>query len=310
MTFSVIIPTYNRRELLRTTLNSVLSQTDAEPEIIVVDDGSTDGTVEMLESFAPRVRTLRQKNGGPGAARNLGLKNCGGEYIAFLDSDDLWFPWTLKTYQAVIERNNRPAFVAGCPFRFGDETQLTVAKNAAIQINSFPDYYASGDEWRWFSASSFVIRRDALSAGGGITFEASDGEDADLAMALGVSPGFVQIKSPCTFAYRELMGTLTTSANYRFRGARLWLEKERAGRYPGGRSRRAERRRILSRHIRPVSFLLLNAGDVGRAWQVYRWTWTWNLGEGRLRYLVGVPAIALMRLLTGPRAVRKTAESA
>src|SRR5271170_8041344 len=99
MDFSAIIPTYNRRELLQRTLQSVLSQDQVEPEIIVVDDGSTDGTMEMLGTFAPRVQTLRQTNRGPGAARNLGMTHASGDYIAFLDSDDLWFPWTLKTYR-------------------------------------------------------------------------------------------------------------------------------------------------------------------------------------------------------------------
>jgi glycosyltransferase involved in cell wall biosynthesis len=295
MEFSTIIPTYNRRELLRRTLQTVLSQNQAEPEIIVVDDGSTDGTVEMLGILAPRVQTFCQTNRGPGAARNLGLSHASGEYIAFLDSDDLWFPWTLATYRRVIEQHGRPAFIAGCPLRFTEVSQLAAASPSEIRVESFPDYFASGDEWRWFGASSFVIRRDVLAAVGG--FAVNDGEDADLAMALGVAPGFVQIKSPATFGYQEHTGSLTGALNYRYRGACELIGRERGGKYPGGRNRQAGRRRILTRHLRPVTLMLLDGNQFRRAWEVYCRTWTWNLAEWRIRYLLGMPAIALMRLI-------------
>jgi glycosyltransferase involved in cell wall biosynthesis len=304
MEFSTIIPTFNRRELLRRTLQTVLSQDQAEPEVIVVDDGSNDGTVEMLGSMAPRVQTLCQSNRGPGAARNLGLAHAGGEYIAFLDSDDLWFPWTLKTYRTVIERHNRPAFVTGCPMRFADEARLADARETEIRVESFADYFASGDEWRWFGASSFVIRRDVLTAVGG--FAVKDGEDADLAMTLGVASGFVQIKSPVTFGYQEHVGSLTGALDYRYQGARELIDRERGGHYPGGRNRQAERRRILTRHLRPTSLMLLDANQIGRAWEIYRRTWMWNLAERRLRYLLGMPAVALMRLIAHCGGGRKT----
>ncbi|MGD0388803.1 MAG: glycosyltransferase family A protein [Tepidisphaeraceae bacterium] len=293
----MIIPTFNRRELLRRTVQTVMSQQDAEAEIIVVDDGSTDGTMEMLGTLAPRVQMLCQSNHGPGAARNLGMTHAKGDYIAFLDSDDLWFPWTLNTYQRVIERHGRPAFVAGCPMKFGVEAQLADAGQGEIRVESFADYFASGDEWRWFGASSFVIRREVLAAEGGFTFNFNHGEDADLAMRLGVAPGFVQIKSPVTFGYRNHPGTLTDAMDERYRAVGGWIDRERGGDYPGGRGRRAERRRILTRHIRGSTVSLLDAGRVGSAWQIYCRTWTWNLRQRRIRYLLGLPAKALVRMM-------------
>src|SRR4051812_6017095 len=100
MLFSVVVPTYNRLYLLSRALETVCAQTHADFEIIIVDDGSTDGTREWLASHgAPvPVRVLEQSNRGPGAARNLGIREARGDYIAFLDSDDLWFPWTLETF--------------------------------------------------------------------------------------------------------------------------------------------------------------------------------------------------------------------
>jgi glycosyltransferase involved in cell wall biosynthesis len=95
--FSVIIPAYNRRALLIETLNSVWQQTFADFEVIVVDDGSTDGTAEYLGSLGAKVQCVMQDNFGPGAARNRGLEIANGRYVAFVDSDDVWFPWTLET---------------------------------------------------------------------------------------------------------------------------------------------------------------------------------------------------------------------
>ena len=90
---SVIIPTWNRRDLCLRAVRSVLAQTRAVDEIIVVDDGSTDGTAEALAAeFGPRVRCVRQANAGVAAARNAGLALAQGRYIALLDSDDLWLP--------------------------------------------------------------------------------------------------------------------------------------------------------------------------------------------------------------------------
>lgn len=103
---SVIIPTYNRAGLIGECLESVLSQTRPAREVIVVDDGSTDDTQDVLARFGDRIRTLRQDNAGVAAARNRGLQAARGEWITFLDSDDLWTADRL----AVLERD-----LAGAP---------------------------------------------------------------------------------------------------------------------------------------------------------------------------------------------------
>ena len=90
MNISVVIPSYNRREFLKRSIDSAINQTKKPLEIIVVDDGSTDGTETMIKSDYDFVKFIKQKNKGVSAARNIGIKVSIGEWICFLDSDDEW----------------------------------------------------------------------------------------------------------------------------------------------------------------------------------------------------------------------------
>ena len=292
--FSIIIPTYNRLPLLRQTLESVWAQRFADYKVIVVDDGSTDGTWEELQALGSRVRALRQQNAGPGAARNLGAQHSTGEYLAFLDSDDVWFPWTLETYASVIRAQRAPAFIAGKPFRFHEETELRGVKLSPVQTNNFSDYLASGSEWRWWGVSSFVIRRDVFEAAGKFANEWVNGEDADLALRLGVAPGFVQVTNPVTFGYREHDGSAMKNLSKTLAGTWLGIHTEQAGKYPGGGSRSHERWRIITRHARPVTFDCLLHGLHNDAWKLYRAMVRWHVALGRWKYLVGFPMKALI----------------
>ena len=96
MSISVVIPSYNRSRFIAETLESVLAQTLQPDEVLVVDDGSTDDTAAIAESFAPRVRVFRRSNQRPAAARNFGVQQATSEWIAFLDDDDLWEPNKLE----------------------------------------------------------------------------------------------------------------------------------------------------------------------------------------------------------------------
>jgi glycosyltransferase involved in cell wall biosynthesis len=101
---SVLIDTYNHERLIATAIQSVLEQDfpAEQREIIVVDDGSTDGTAEIVRSFAPQVRLITKKNGGQGSAFNAGIPECRGEVIVFLDGDDWWAPGKLQRMAEVF----------------------------------------------------------------------------------------------------------------------------------------------------------------------------------------------------------------
>ncbi len=107
---SVIIPTFNRQQFLTQAVESVRDQTFSDFELIVVDDGSTDGTEEWVAGFAG-ARCIRQENRGVSSARNAGIASSSGEFIAFLDSDDLWKPEKLAC-QAAFHREHPDAWIS------------------------------------------------------------------------------------------------------------------------------------------------------------------------------------------------------
>ena len=168
---SVIIPAYNSKPYIRTTVQSVLAQSMKDTEIIVIDDGSTDGTGEHLSPFLDRITLLRQDNKGPSAARNAGLKSANGEYVAFLDSDDLWLPDRLqKVLDAIAQgpfawattnmflmygtNTSNDTYYSpvpfGCRFRSEDQTfwisQYNFVFTGAVFPSSFLDRYGFLDE--------------------------------------------------------------------------------------------------------------------------------------------------------------------
>ena len=102
---SVIIPTYNRAHLLPRALDSILSQSYLPNEIIVVDDGSNDDTSVLMTSVYPETVFIQQSNVGVSCARNVGIKRASGDWIAFLDSDDEWFPEKLEVQMNALYKN-------------------------------------------------------------------------------------------------------------------------------------------------------------------------------------------------------------
>lgn len=108
MKVTVIIPLYNKAPYIKRALDSVIAQTWTEYEVLVVDDGSTDGGGEIVSQYGdPRIRLITQANAGPGAARNRGLAEAKGEYVAFLDADDEWLPGFLGKCLTVLERSDK-----------------------------------------------------------------------------------------------------------------------------------------------------------------------------------------------------------
>lgn len=104
ITVSVVIPAYNVEKYIKRAIDSVLHQTRAVDEIIVVDDGSTDRTVSLVREYGERISLFSQTNAGPSAARNFGISKSSGDYLAFLDADDVWLPEKIQLQLEAIKK--------------------------------------------------------------------------------------------------------------------------------------------------------------------------------------------------------------
>lgn len=120
-TVSCIIPVYNGERFLAEGIESLLAQTRPPDEIIVVDDGSTDGSADVARSFGDRVRYVHQENAGPAAARNRGIREATGDFISFLDADDLWEPTKLERQLRRFDERPELGYSVGLVQNFWEE---------------------------------------------------------------------------------------------------------------------------------------------------------------------------------------------
>jgi glycosyltransferase involved in cell wall biosynthesis len=161
---SIIIPVYNGTNYLREAVESVLAQTYADYEVLVVDDGSTDGTWDLIQSYGDRVRGFRKPNGGVASALNLGIREMRGRWFAWLSHDDLWLPDKLEKQVSFLEAN--PQF-KGCytDFIVMDEHGKTLH---VIDTPWYPRHQAVRELFRgaYINGSSILVERSCFDEAG------------------------------------------------------------------------------------------------------------------------------------------------
>jgi glycosyltransferase involved in cell wall biosynthesis len=303
MLFSIVIPTFNRAAHLRHALDSVFAQTFSDYEVIVVDDGSTDDTEMVANHYGSRIRFFRQSNQGPGAARNVGIQEARGEFVAFLDSDDIWFPWTLKNLQQVVMRPSKPGFIVGKLLDFKTSTDLDGVRETEIDVVEIPDYFSAVrvSKFTILTCSCVVARRNELNRAGGFANQHMNGEDSDLWLRLGTVPGFAVIESPVTCGYRRHPDSAVANLEKTFRGMNHLIDAESAGAYPGGAQRRRERIEIISRHVRSASRSFAHNHDWRSAISLYVNIFPWLCQLGKWKYLVGFWPELLLKAARDPK---------
>ena len=155
---SVIIPLYNKASEIAITLHTVLAQSLQPREIIVVDDGSTDGSAEIVESFgSPLVRLIRQENRGVSAARNRAMREATGEWVALLDGDDMWGAEYLATVAEMIERWPKCG-AYGTAFMIDDGNNCVPAR--CCEKMGVVDFFAESMTRYVLIPSATTLRRD------------------------------------------------------------------------------------------------------------------------------------------------------
>ncbi len=162
VSFSVVIPLFNKKPFVRAAIDSVLAQDHQASEVIVVDDGSTDGSIEEIQDLlGPRLRIVRQANSGPGAARNRGFAEAQHQWVALLDADDLWASDHLSTLAELV-RNYPAADAVATAFERRTVEQPVEQKRPGPTAGYVMNYFgeAAGREALW--TSCVAVRREAF----------------------------------------------------------------------------------------------------------------------------------------------------
>lgn len=182
-TVSVVIPAYNSEKFIGDAIESVINQSHAVNQIIVVDDGSTDGTKDVLEKYQNQIEVVRQMNAGPSAARNTGIKRAHGEYICFLDSDDTYLPRKIERQLSVFRYLTNVGLV--------HTGANVVHKDGSIWYTYIPPVYYSREEQiekllksNYIVSSTVMIKRNYLSQAGLFNESYRYAEDYDLWLRL------------------------------------------------------------------------------------------------------------------------------
>jgi glycosyltransferase involved in cell wall biosynthesis len=246
MRFSVVMPVYNRPQYMhREAIGSVLAQTFKDYELIVVDDGSTDETQEVLASYGSRLKVLRQPNSGAETARHNGARHAQGEYIVFLDSDDLLCSGALEAYDHVINECSAPPLIIGTWIEFEDGGPLPTEVHTApghVEVSVYQDFL-SRDIHMGLSNSLIVIKKSAFEKLGGPQRTAPNLllDDFHICLQNGTETPCVVVRKPITLAYRRHPNNAHQNPAGNVKAILSLIDYEQRGGYPGGKTRRKER---------------------------------------------------------------------
>ena len=192
---SVIIPTYNRKDLLVDAIRSIMAQKPKNYEVIIVDDGSTDGTEEYIKSLNLPVRFFEKNNGGVSAARNFGVKEARGEYLAFLDADDLWMEGFLSSVMDYFELHSGVSIVytdQRISVNYVTQTRTRFKKNPPKHKFPAPFFIDNSP----IQISSTVIKKKVLDDVGGFNETLKIHEDVELWNRISEKYEFGYIEKP------------------------------------------------------------------------------------------------------------------
>src|SRR4030095_8653905 len=223
--FSIVVPTWNRGKLIGETIQSLLNQDfpHSQYEIIVVDDGSTDDTVNHLEPFSSRIRIFQQQNSGAPSARNRGMQHARGEYIVCFDHDDILFPYALTVYKRVIDAFEHPPVLLASQ---GRTRTITPGKPRRVECIKCKDYFGKSVPTITIN-SIFILRKDRVLSVGGYSPDSGSYDDQDILFKLGNASPIVKIIHPTTVEYRLHDRNATRDSEFVTQGLLALIRNER-----------------------------------------------------------------------------------
>lgn len=220
---SVVIPAYNAEKTIKSTIESVLNQTCSDFELIIINDGSQDATLDIIASLAdPRIKVISQPNSGPQKSRNRGLREAQGEYLAFLDADDLWTPDKLESQLKALQENPDAA-VAYSWTNYINEVNEVIGRGSYVE--------ASGDVYLKLllldfigSGSNPLIKKLALLEAEGFDESLLAGQDWDMWLRLALRYSFTVVPAPQVL-YRQSSESWSSNIRRRESGFKQVIAK-------------------------------------------------------------------------------------
>ncbi|MBD2501189.1 glycosyltransferase family 2 protein [Anabaena azotica] len=220
---SVVIPSYNAMKYLPATVESVLQQTFTDFEVLIINDGSSDNILEWTTQITdPRVRVISQENKGLSGARNTGINNSSGEYIAFIDADDLWLPSKLEKQVKCLDNNPQAGLVYTWT-AWTDETGKPTGVIVASDVEGYVwEQMVVNDKIS--NGSSAMVRRICFDKVGLFDTELTSSEDRDMWIRLAAHYHFAVVKEPLTL-YRRHSQSMSKNRPKMLKNIRRVFEK-------------------------------------------------------------------------------------
>lgn len=300
---SVVIPTYNAPSLLLETLNSVFAQTLTDFEVVVINDGSTDDTVERLRSVRDRIRLITQTNAGIGAARNRGIDEARGKYVALLDHDDLFLPGKLAAQAAFLESHSGCS-ACGVPWSRSDapdECQFSLDATVDPQGIVQRPIRKLTDGQYFLVSSSIMFNRERAR---GLRYLTAPNCIEDIPFQLGLfgRGEFGMAGREIQMIYRVHATNFSKRADYFYNGVQKMLSLNSDGAFDElAPTDRADLNEYFAALTRVAAVKQLVGGYRGRGLKLYFKSLAAQLAAGRWRFALSYPALSVM-----PRAfVRK-----
>jgi glycosyltransferase involved in cell wall biosynthesis len=296
---SVIIPTYNSAHYVTAAVNSVLAQTYRDLEILVIDDGSTDGTEAIMRRYDPPVCYRKQTNGGVASARNHGIAASRGRYIAFLDADDIWYPHKLE--RQLAELANRGRSHRACYTAFSVVSEDLQPLGIYRSLPPAPGVKALLTRGNLVGTPSTVLaERSLFQSNEGFDPMLSQCADWDMWVRLARLTDFLYIDEPLVY-YRQHEGNMSRNVSLLEKDSLRVLEKGFASaELPA--DVRAIRRKALARNYTVL------AGSYFRARSYFDWVrctlHALTLDPRQFGYMLAFPARVLKRAMAGASARR------
>ena len=269
VTIAAVIPAYNREALVGRAIESVLAQSRPPDEVVVVDDGSTDDTEGSVRQFGDRVTYVYQPNAGGAAARNVGVGEAWCDWVAFLDSDDVWLPRHLERMeQAILATRGAAGFYFGDTQRTEAEGHRRLWEIAGLRVDGPTDLRANAADWVMMPVQpmmlqSSVFHRASYLGIGGLRTTLVRRHDTHLFLRLGLAvPACAVPGTGARMTSDDGSGTRLISAHnassrvYWECSVELYADILRNGPAAGGRHRRELRRRLGDSYRRLASLAL------------------------------------------------------